>query len=85
MTSTAPTPKGPQEQSLTEKRLQELLAKRADVVAGGVPDRNIQARRVSASAQNVARERTHEKIWVWGGEKAGGFVGARGRNESAQS
>lgn len=44
MTSTAPTPKGPQEQSLTEKRLQELLAKRADVVAGGLPDRNIQVR-----------------------------------------
>lgn len=44
MTSTAPTPKGSQEQSTTEKRLQELLAKRADVVSGGVPDRNIQAR-----------------------------------------
>ncbi|CAN0131864.1 unnamed protein product, partial [Hapterophycus canaliculatus] len=42
MTSTAPTPKGPQEQSLTEKRLQELLAKKAEVVSGGVPDRNIQ-------------------------------------------
>ncbi|CAM9860491.1 unnamed protein product [Pylaiella littoralis] len=41
MTSTAPTPRGP-EQSVTEKRLQELLAKRADVVSGGVPDRNIQ-------------------------------------------
>ncbi|CAN0462400.1 unnamed protein product, partial [Ectocarpus sp. 12 AP-2014] len=46
MTSTAPTPKGPQESSLTEKRLQELLAKRAAVVSGGAPqDRNIQARR----------------------------------------
>ncbi|CAN0219785.1 unnamed protein product, partial [Ectocarpus fasciculatus] len=44
MTSTAPTPKGPQEPSLTEKRLQELLAKRAAVVSGGAPqDRNIQA------------------------------------------
>ncbi|CAM9663970.1 unnamed protein product, partial [Laminaria digitata] len=42
MTSTAPTPKGSQEQSQTEKRLQELLAKRADVVAGGLPERNIQ-------------------------------------------
>ncbi|CBJ49239.1 conserved unknown protein [Ectocarpus siliculosus] len=43
MTSTAPTPKGPQESSLTEKRLQELLAKRAAVVSGGAPqDRNIQ-------------------------------------------
>ncbi|CAB1120744.1 unnamed protein product [Ectocarpus sp. CCAP 1310/34] len=32
MTSTAPTPKDPQESSLTEKRLEELLAKRAAVV-----------------------------------------------------
>ncbi|CAM9906252.1 unnamed protein product, partial [Ectocarpus sp. 4 AP-2014] len=43
MTSTAPTPKGAQESSLTEKRLQELLAKRAAVVSGGaLQDRNIQ-------------------------------------------
>lgn len=44
MTSTAPTPrKGPQEeQSLTEKRLQELEARRANVEAASVPDRNIQ-------------------------------------------
>lgn len=49
MTSTAPTPKGAQEQSLTEKRLQELQAKRDGVVAGGVPERNIQVKRGTES------------------------------------
>lgn len=57
MTSTAPTPKGPQESSLTEKRLQELLAKRAAVVSGGAPqDRKIQARR-QTSCVHVASGR----------------------------
>lgn len=57
MTSTAPTPKGSQEQSLTEQRLQELLAKQADVVAGGVSDRSIQAREGGRGIQETGRER----------------------------
>eukprot|EP00904_Undaria_pinnatifida_P005516 jgi/Undpi1/2094/HiC_scaffold_12.g05480.m1 len=81
MTSTAPTPKGSQEQSLTEKRLQELLAKRADVVAGGVPERDIQASVVlpsQAAALAAAVKLEREAGTGNSGYGGGGSGGGRG-------
>ncbi|CAM9534005.1 unnamed protein product [Scytosiphon promiscuus] len=82
MTSTAPTPKGPQEQSLTEKRLQELLAKRADVVSGGVPDRDIRVvlpSQAAAAAAAAAAASSSDGALSQGGASGVGGGGGSGQ------
>ncbi|CAM9226366.1 unnamed protein product, partial [Discosporangium mesarthrocarpum] len=67
--STAPTPRAPNEKSVTEQRLDELRAKRDSIEAGEVPDREI---KVTLPSQAALVAATQAASTVFGRGRGGG-------------